>query len=39
MQKTKIICTVILIIVPIFGFAQDMINNFEIDPDTECNRD
>jgi len=29
MQKTKIIYTIILIIAPIFGFAQDMINNFE----------
>ncbi len=29
MLKTIIICTVILIMAPIFGFAQDMINNFE----------
>ena len=29
MLKTIITCTVILIMAPIFGFAQDMINNFE----------
>jgi phosphate-selective porin OprO/OprP len=29
MQKTKIICNVILIMFPLFGFAQDILNDFE----------
>ena len=29
MQKTKIICTVILIMFPLFGFAQDILKDFE----------